>query len=213
MSLKRSLIASALMILTIVALNYLSHPEKIRPNKPLSTFPKQIGEWIGKEERFDQRIYDVLGVDDSFLCNYSSPSGDYVQLYVGFYESQREGDLIHSPKHCMPGAGWDIIRTSTEEMTIPNSNPGRLKMNKLLLKKDDQQQVMLYWFQSRGRLIVSEYMQKIYLVIDSITRHRTDGSFVRVISPVKDGSEDLTSDATKGFVELLFPVLQAYLPS
>jgi EpsI family protein len=201
------------MILTIVALNYLSHPEKIRPNKPLSTFPKQIGEWVGSEERFDQRIYDILGVDDSFLCNYRTPDGDHVQLYVGFYETQREGDLIHSPKHCMPGAGWDIIQTSLEEVTMPKSNPGKLKVSRLLLSKDDQQQVMLYWFQSRGRLIVSEYMQKIYLVIDSITRHRTDGSFVRLISPVKDGDEDRTSDVMKGFVECLFPILKEYLPS
>ncbi len=213
MSLKRSLIASALMILTIVALNYLSHPEKIRPNKPLSTFPTQIGKWVGKEERFEQQIYDALGVDDSFLCNYSIPNGHHLQLYVGFYRSQREGRLIHSPKSCMPGAGWDIIQISVEEVTIPKSNPGKLKMCKLLLRKDDEQQVMLYWFQSRGRFIASEYMQKIYLVIDSIAKHRTDGSFVRLISPVKNGDEHRTSDVMKGFVERLVPLLQEYLPS
>lgn len=213
MSLKRALIASALMILTILTLNYLSHPKKIRPNKPLSTFPKQIGQWIGKEECLAPRVYDVLGVDDSFLCNYTTQNGDHVQLYVGFYESQREGDLIHSPKHCMPGAGWDIIKTSTEQVIIPKNNPKKLKVSKLLLRKEDQQQVMLYWFQSRGRIITSEYMQKIYLVIDSITRHRTDGSFVRLISLVKGGDENGTSNAMKAFVELLFPVLQTYLPA
>lgn len=201
------------MILTIVGINYLSHPKKIRPNKPLSTFPRLIGEWVGKEERFHQRIYDILGVDDSFMCNYRTPDGRHVQLYVGFYESQREGDLIHSPKNCMPGAGWEIVQTSLEQMTIPNGNSRKIKMSKLLLRKNDQQQVMLYWFQSRGRLIVSEYMQKIYLVVDSIARHRTDGSFVRLISPVKDGDEDRTSDVMKSFVGHLFPVLQAYLPS
>lgn len=212
MSLKRSLIASALMILTILAVNYLSHPIKIRPNKPLSTFPKQIGKWVGKEEGFGQKIYDILGVDDSFLCNYRTPEGELVQLYVGFYESQREGDLIHSPRHCMPGAGWDIIQTSVEEASIPNSTSRKFKVIKLLLKKDDQQQVVLYWFQSRGRLIASEYLQKIYLVIDSVSKHRTDGSFVRLISPVK-GDEHRTSGVMKGFVELLLPVLQEYLPS
>lgn len=213
MSLKRSLIASVLMILTIVVLNYLSRPENIHPKKPLSTFPKQIGEWVGKEERFEERIYDTLGVDDSFLCSYRTPNGDHVQLYVGFYRSQREGELIHSPKHCMPGAGWNIIQTSLEQVTIPNSNPERIEMIKLLLEKADQQQVILYWFQSRGRFIASEYMQRIYLVIDSIAKHRTDGSFVRLMSPVNNGGEHRTSGVMKGFVELLLPVLQEYLPS
>jgi|GEM_PF-6521555 len=108
MSIKRTIIASALMILTMVCLRYMTHGENIQPNKPLSTFPKQIGEWTGKEERFDKRIYDILGVDDSFLCHYRTSDGRQVNLYVGFYESQREGDLIHSPKHCMPGPGGTL---------------------------------------------------------------------------------------------------------
>ncbi len=213
MSPKRTLTASALMILATVSLNYLSHGEDIQPNKPLSTFPTQIGEWIGKEDHFDEKIYDILGVDDSFLCNYSAFDGRQVQLYIGFHQNQREGDLIHSPKHCMPGAGWNIIRTSTEELTIPNTDPAKIKVIKLILENGHQRQIVLYWFQSRGRLIASEYMQKIYLVIDSITKHRTDGSFVRLIAPVVDGDEEKTSEYIKNFTKLLIPVLQDYIPS
>ena len=169
MTFKRTFIASAIMILAMVCLTYMSHGENIHPNKPFSTFPKTIGEWIGKEGRFDEKIYEILGVDDSFLGNYMTPDGSQIQLYVGFYQSQQEGDLIHSPKHCMPGAGWSITRTSFEELNIPNSNPGKIKTIKLLLEKGSQKQIVLYWFQSRGRFISSEYMQKIYLVIDGDT--------------------------------------------
>ena len=213
MSLERTLIASALMILTMVCLSCLSHSENMRPNESLSTFPKQIGQWIGKEERFDERIYDLLGVDDSFLCNYGSDDGRQVQLYIGFYQSQQEGELIHSPKHCMAGGGWNIIRTSTEELIVPDTNPGQVKVIKLILEKGDQRQIVLYWFQSRGRFIASEYMQKIYLVMDSITKNRTDGSFVRLIAPVVDGDEDKTSEYIKHFAKLLLPILQEYIPS
>ena len=213
MVLKRTLIASCLMILTMVCLKYISHGEDILPNKSFSTFPKQIGEWVGREEHFDKRIYDVVGVDDSFLCSYTTSDGRHVQLYVGFYRSQREGDLIHSPKHCMPGAGWNIIRTSLEELIIPSHNPGRIKSIKLILKKGVQQQVVLYWFQSRGRFIASEYMQKIYLVIDSILKHRTDGSFVRLIAPVERDNEDEALETIKDFAKLLIPILQEYIPS
>jgi EpsI family protein len=201
------------MILTMVLMSYMGNGEDIQPNKPLSTFPVEIGDWLGQETRFDQEIYDAVGVDDSFLCNYQSSDGRQVQLYIGFYQSQREGDLIHSPKNCMPGGGWNIVRTSIEELTMPDSNPENIKLIKLDLQKGDQRQIVLYWFQSRGRFISSEYLQKIYLVIDSITKHRTDGSFVRLISTVRNGHEEKTLKELKDFAKLLIPVLQEYLPS
>ena len=90
MSLKRTFIASILMVFTVVLLSYISQAENVEPNKPFSTFPKKIGEWVGQEEHFDKKVYDILGVDDSILCNYSARDGRQVQLYIGFYQSQRE---------------------------------------------------------------------------------------------------------------------------
>ena len=201
------------MILTMVILTYISHGENTKLNKPLSTFPKQIGKWTGIEERFDEAIYDILGADDSFLCNYRSSDGGQVQLYVGFYQSQSEGEIIHSPKNCMLGAGWGTIGTSLEELIVLGKNPGEVKVIKLILEKGAQRQIALYWFQSRGRFISSEYMQKIYLVVDSIVRHRTDGAFVRLLTPVASGDEEKTAENLKDFTKLLIPVLQEYIPS
>lgn len=213
MSFKRTLVVSIIMILSVILLDFVSRAENVQPNKPFSTFPKRIGEWTGEEERFDQRVYDLLGVDDSLLCNYQTPDGRQVQLYVGYYQSQREGDLIHSPRHCLPGAGWNIIHTSLDELVLPSTNPGKTKVIKLILQKGAQQQVVLYWFQARGRFIASEYLQKIYLVLDSITRHRTDEAFVRLIAPVLDGREERTLEYIKDFAALIIPVLQDYIPS
>ncbi len=213
MPFKRTLIASALMLLSMVCLKFMSHVEDIKLKKPFSTFPKKIGDWVGTEEFFDKRIYDILGVDDSFVCNYKASDGGQINLYIGFYRSQREGDLIHSPKHCMPGAGWNIVGTSLEELLVPNHNPEKVESIKLLLQKGVQKQVALYWFQSRGRFIASEYMQKIYLVIDSITKHRTDGSFVRLVAPVASGDEENTVECLKRFAKLIIPILQRYIPS
>jgi len=212
-SLKQSLTASAIMILTAVFLSFINQSENTPMKKSFSTFPEQIGEWVSKEKKFEQEIYDVLGVDDSFLCDYRTSDGRQVQLYIGYYQSQRQGDLIHSPKHCMPGAGWNILQTSLEEVIIPNYTPGKIILAKLIIAKRHQRQVALYWFQSRGRFISSEYMQKIYLVFDSITRHRTDGSFVRLIAPIINDDEEKTTKKLKNFVKLLIPILQEYLPS
>ncbi len=213
MSFRRTIIASALMLLTLVCLRYLSHAENIQPNKPFSTFPKEIGGWIGKESRFDDEIYEILGVSDSFLGNYRSSAGGHVQLYIGFYQSQKEGIQIHSPKNCLPGGGWNITRSSTEELTLPGQKPDRIRVAKLNIRQGDQKQIVLYWMQSRGRFISSEYMQKFYRVIDSIIKHRTDGAFVRLITPVINGNEAKALQETKGFVRVLMPVLHEYLPS
>ncbi len=213
MSLKHTLIASSIMIFTAIFLNYINHSEDVHPNKPFSTFPKQIGEWKGIEQRFDDRIYDVLGVDDSFLATYRNSNGGQVQLYIGFYQSQREGDLIHSPKHCMPGAGWNIVSSSIEELNVSNTDYNKIETIRFKLKNGIHEQAVLYWFQSRGRIISSEYLQKIYLVIDSITRHRTDGSFVRLIAPIHDGDEEKTLVYIKDFAKLIFPILTEYIPA
>jgi len=101
----------------------------------------------------------------------------------------------------------------TEELIVQDTNPGKIRVIKLILEKGNQRQLVLYWFQSRGRFIASEYMQKIYLVIDSITKHRSDGSFVRLLSPVIDGNENKTSENMKDFARLLLPILQEYIPS
>ena len=201
------------MALTLVVLGFTSHVETIKANKPFDTFPMTIGPWQGTTARFDEKIYDVLGVDDSILASYLSNKGESVQLYVGFYQSQKEGDLIHSPKNCLPGSGWNITKTSIETVDVGEQDTKKsINVIRLLLEKESQKQVVLYWFQSRGRIISSEYMQKIWLVIDSITKHRTDGSFVRVISSVVN-SEDDTVEIMKNFIRAIYPYLDEYIPS
>lgn len=211
-SITRCVLISVLMLLTIGFLSFMSRTEAVPPKKPLKEFPKQIDAWTGQEGFFDKQVYDVLGVDDSTLISYQEPEGKAVQLYVGYYESQREGDLIHSPKNCMPGSGWEITRTSLEELTLAGREPRQIKVIKLILEKGSSTQVVLYWFQSRGRFIASEYWQKIYLVWDAIFHNRTDGSFIRLIAPVGPKGMEYTTDYLKTFAERLIPVLQEYLP-
>jgi EpsI family protein len=213
MSFNRTIIVSALMLFTMLVLAKASQVENIHSNRPFSTFPKQIGNWSGTEQRFDQKIYDALGVDDSFLATYDDSNGRQVSLYIGFYQSQKKGELIHSPKLCMPGSGWNIIHTSILELNVPKANPGRLKIIKLIVQKGAEKQVAFYWYQSRGRLITSEYMQKIYLVIDSIFRNRTDGSFIRLMAPVKNSDFDATTQYLMDFTSLVYPILSEFIPS
>lgn len=217
MTYKKTFILAGIMVLSMIVLRLSSHSESIKPNKPFGTFPMVIGPWTGATSTFDQEVYDILGVDDSILANYQTTDEQSVQLYVGFYQSQKEGDLIHSPKNCMPGSGWNIAKTSIETVDVGQTdkqtgNENNINVIKLILVKGSQKQVVLYWFHSRGRIISSEYMQKIWLVVDSITKHRTDGSFVRLISPVIE-NEDKTLEILKDFTRTIYPYLNEYIPS
>ena len=188
-----------------------SHSERIKPNRPFSQFPLEIGLWRGVSGQMDEKIYNILGVEDYIMANFSKGPGQGVNLYVGFYQSQSKGDLIHSPKNCMPGAGWHIIKSSVISIVLPKSGK-TMKIARLLLNKGGQQQVVYYWFQSRGRIISSEYMQKIWLVLDSITKNRTDGSFIRLIAPVIKNETETETLLTQ-FADDVYPVLNQFIPN
>jgi EpsI family protein len=214
MTFKQTLIAAAIMLLTSTSLPYLTPPDDQPLKKRLSDFPMQVGQWNGTKTRFDEKVYEILGVDDSVLVNYSNPKGDSIQLYIGYYQSQRAGQIIHSPKNCMPGTGWNIVESSLTSINLKkNGQQIPSKVIKLVLKNGLQRQVALYWFHSRGRVISSEYFQKIFLVWDSITKHRTDGSFVRLLSEVTDQGEAQTSDDLKHFAEQILSMIDEFIPS
>ncbi len=211
MTYTKTVITIVILFIAAALTHFAAQSERTAPNKPFSEFPLEIDNWKGITSELDEKVYNILGVEDYILANYRRPSGEMVNLYVGFYQSQKEGDIIHSPKNCMPGAGWNITETSIE--TVPLDNSGkRMKVIKLLLQKGPEKQIVLYWFQSRGRIISSEYMEKVWLVIDSITRHRTDGSFVRLITPVvKD--ETTAVNLLKEFAQKAFPFLSEHIPN
>jgi EpsI family protein len=112
----------------------------------------------------------------------------------------------------MPGGGWNITDTSIVELDIPGNKPSNIDVIRLDLSNGRERQVVLYWYQSRGRFVASEYWEKIYLVIDSITKRRTDGSFVRLIAPVINENEEKALKDLKDFASKLVPVLQEFLP-
>ena len=201
------------MLLTSICLPYLTSSDDQPLKKGFSSFPMQIGDWRGTKNRFDQQVYTILGVDDSLLANYYNSKEKDIQLYIGYYKSQREGDIIHSPKNCMPGSGWNITDISLLALNLKRQDGSPIKVVKLVLQNGIQRQIALYWFHSRGRVINSEYAQKIYLVWDAITKHRTDGSFVRLMSSVTNQDEPKTTQRLKQFAEQILPILNNFIPS
>jgi EpsI family protein len=179
-------------------------------------FPMQIGEWRGiQEPPFDPDVLRVLGVNDYLTRAYFRPDKAAVGLYIGYWESQRQGDTIHSPLNCLPGSGWDPVSKTTIE--VPNGiGDDRMAVNRYIVRKGLDSQVILYWYQSHGNVVANEYWSRLFLIRDAVRLNRTDGSIVRVIAPVLpdvENAETVAERTAAQFVKTLFPLLPGYLPS
>jgi EpsI family protein len=194
--------------------------ESIPIRAPFSTFPMQIGEWRGVQQPpMEPRVLEMLGVNDYLTRAYFRSDRAGVGLYIGYFESQRQGDTIHSPLNCLPGAGWTPVSKNTIQIALPSTGSGAaaspIEVNRYVIAKGLDQQLVLYWYQSRGRVVASEYWSKFYLVRDAFQLNRTDGSLVRVIAPIDarvDGSDAAAEKNAVMFTQAMFPVLDTFLP-
>jgi EpsI family protein len=179
-------------------------------------FPMQLGEWQGSQNPpFADSVLAVLGLDD-YLTRLYQRNSFYADLYVGYWKSQRQGDTMHSPQNCLPGAGWEPISDSFLTFPDPRNPSGpALSVNRYVIQKGLSKQLVLYWYQGRGRIIGSEYWSKIYLVLDAARYNRTDAAIVRVVVPISGTAPEAEAAAEKaalGFVNELLPALTKFLP-
>ena len=156
--------------------------------KELKDFPKKIGTWeqSGGDEQFDNQTLAVLRSSDYLLRNYRGTDGRVVNFYVGYYASQRDGATYHSPLNCLPGAGWVMNDPGTITITPEGRTP--FVANRYLIQNGLHKELLIYWYQGRGRAIASEYWGKVYTVVDSIRLRRSDAAMIRIMVPI-DGSE------------------------
>jgi EpsI family protein len=177
--------------------------------EPLSALPATIDGWHGRDSLpFADDIVAALGVDDYVNRHYAKPGGPPVALYVGYYDSQRQGDTIHSPQNCLPGAGWRPV--SSERVTM-DAGGRAIEVNRYLIQKGLERQAVLYWYQGRGRVVANEYANKAWLMWDAATLRRTNGALVRLITPVVSTPE-AAFDELASFTSSVFPRLGAHLP-
>ena len=192
------------------ALRAAERPDATAPRELLAGFPMALAGWSGAEAApLDLDTMRVLGVDDYVLRTYSSSTAQ-VGLYVGYYRSQRQGDTIHSPMNCLPGAGWVPVQAGRTRIATSGAP---VEVNRYVIQKGEDRQVALYWYQGRGRSVASEYWSKAFLVWDAARRNRTDGALVRVLSPVARGEDIAAADrrATE-FATRVFPLLPRFVP-
>jgi len=211
---KRLLVLALVFGLTAGYVAYAMEPEPVPLRQTFAAMDTNAGRWrMSSAPKLDPKILDVLGVDDYVNRIYRGSRDEAVSLYVGYYQSQREGDTIHSPMNCLPGAGWIPIETRMVDLPIAGRAPIRVK--RVVIEKGLDRQVVLYWYQSHGRIIANEYWSKVAMVYDAVRLNRSDAALVRVVTPVNDaaGGQQAADARAVDFVQALFPQLESHLPS
>jgi EpsI family protein len=206
--LRRALIVAVLLVTVSAAVQRAATREVTVARAPLSDLPLEIAGWQGHATApFDDDIVATLGVDD-YINRWYERDGVPISLYVGYYASQRSGDTIHSPQNCLPGAGWVPTEVATHQLPLGNRS---VVVTRYEIAKGLKRQVVLYWYQGRGRVISGEYAQKAWLMFDAARYGRSDGGLVRLISPVITSPEASLRDIS-AFAVALLPHLQDSLP-
>jgi EpsI family protein len=201
----------SLLIGALLVLHLRSPGEAVPIRKSLDSFPSAVGAWQAREGvLLEPDILNVLKAKEYLLRRDQDPSGRSVWLFIAYWDTLRKGVTPHSPRNCLPGSGWEPLEASM--VTIPLPQPlTPIMVNRYLIQKDRDQQVVLYWYQSQGKAIAGEVAARVQLVKNSIARHRTDGALVRISSPVYGSVQD-TSDRLVRYVQAMYPALGDYLP-
>ena len=178
----------------------------------LKHFPTVVGDWKqeGVDQYFDVQTMNVLRATDYVLRGYRSSNGAQANLYIGYYQSQSDGVSYHSPLNCLPGSGWSM--TAPALVAIPAPDGKSFAANKYVIENGANRQMMIYWYQGRGRAVASEYWSKIYTVIDSVRHRRSDAAMVRVLVPIT-GSDASALGAAKDFAAATTRVLPDFVPN
>src|SRR5581483_1718267 len=182
--------------------------------KPLDLMTADFGNWrLLQTGHIDQETLEMLKADDTLTRSYGNPAFPApAGFYVAYFKTQRTGQAPHSPKNCLPGSGWEPLKEGVLDIPV-TTMPGNIRVNRYVVTRGENASVVLYWYQTRQRVIASDYSAKLWLVLDSIRYHRSDTALVRVIVPVLNGDDKTATVAAVDFVKVMFPVLQAYLPA
>ena len=176
--------------------------------QPLAALPLDLDGWHGRDSApLAEDVLGQLGVDDYVNRQYAVGFGAPVGVYVGYYAYQRQGDTIHSPQNCLPGAGWRPVEGG--EARVPAGGDD-VTVNRFVIQKGLDRQVVYYWYHGRGRVVANEYANKALLMFDAARLDRTDGGLVRLITPVATTTEAATTQLS-AFVAAIFPHLDRVL--
>lgn len=204
-------IVTLLLVLQGALLFSSIRPEAVAASAPLSDLPHSLGSWrFVQDGVVDKESLEVLQADDLVNREYRSGSIS-AGLFVAAFRSQRSGKSPHSPKNCLPGAGWTPVSDRIVPIDIGQAAP--IEVNRYIIVSGERRSLVMYWYQSRDRVVANEFHAKFWVMADAIRYNRTDTALVRVVIPVIGEDEDGAERQATDFVRSFFPALRRHLPA
>ncbi len=204
----RIFIAVLVMVGGILATHSLRPKDVTAPQLPLREFPSDIGFSHSEDRPFEAQVVRAIGADDYINRIYAGNSLP-IELYIGYYKDQRTGDRIHSPKNCLPGSGWEPVHSTRIQIGSMGGTP--VVVNGFLVAQGAKRDMVLYWYQSHGRIIASEYWAKFWLVADALKHRTADGAIIRIWTTAADGEATSQARAVE-FARQVYPQVAKFLP-
>lgn len=177
--------------------------------RPLREFPSAIGFSRSEDHPFEKQVVQAIGADE-YINRVYAGSNPPIELYIGYYKDQRSGDRIHSPKNCLPGSGWEPIHSTRVQIGAANRVP--VLVNGYLVAQGARRVMVLYWYQSHGRVVASEYWAKFWLVADALKHRPADGAMIRIWTTAADGEAPAQARAVE-FARSVYPQVADFLPN
>lgn len=206
-SLKPFLVAA--LVLLALALPLVHRGTQVPPvplKQSFADFPMHLGPWTGSHVPVDQEMVKATGCHDYLNMDFTRSGEQPVSLWIAYYRSQETEGVGHNPRYCLPGSGWETVKSGTL-----NIAPG-MPVNYLVMENQGQRILVYFWNLVGGRWITNDKLNKFYLIYSGLRWRRTDASLVRLIIPLKSdipaGEEELSD-----FARLLVPVLPQFLPN
>jgi EpsI family protein len=204
----RFIVVYILIMITGLYINVHSHIT-VPMNKSFREFPLNLHGWKMKSESIiSDEVLEKLRPSDYVVRTYVKPGQIPVYLYIGFHSGGKDSGPIHSPKHCLPGAGWLKLKEDKDEIDV---NSKKINIVKALFQKGEGKELFLYWYYVRGRALTSEYALKLAEISSSIVHRRRDSAFIRVAIPFDSDEEQAFSSGT-AFIKDFYPVMEEFLP-
>ena len=216
-----SVVATPAMLVAVVMSTALSlgwllfptAPRTVPERTPFLLFPREIAGMNGFLESLDPAVARTLAADDYVSATYEGAGQPPINLFVAYYDNQTEGGGIHSPEVCLPVGGWEMSDIAPYEVSFPDTAYGTFKLNRAVIQKGVNKQLVYYWFEQRGRRFTNDFVTKFAVIYDSWTKGRLDGALVRFVTPIDaEGGEAAADARLKAFMTQALPVLPQFVP-
>lgn len=210
-------LAAASLITLAVSLTWAARSDveaRVLDRQSFSRFPDEVSSWFGTAALLDPQVERVLAATDYLNATYRSiGAAAPVNMFVAFYDTQSEGEGIHSPEVCLPVGGWEIFSLEPHTIDMTGTGYGVFSVNRAVIQKGLSQQLVYYWFEQRGKRLTNDFLAKASVLVDGLTMGRTDGALVRYVTPIGDSETEADADARlQEFISQSLPELPEFVP-